>query len=365
MDWHKVGQCHWHLIGQPTVMHSGKHKRAFWGGVVICGKVWACPVCAAKIQARRRAEISSSMAWAYNHRQGLKAVMLTLTIPHKAWHTVADLLERQKAALHHLRNGRPGKTLRDQMGHAGMIRALELTHGANGWHPHTHELHFLADDADAKLFKTKMLALWEAACVKAGLLDPADAKQVRTFRRRAVDVRDRVSRGDYLAKLANAQPEGPDKANTVAQWGADNELASATSKQGRAKGRSIMQLLYAAADGDKKAGALWLEAIDALRGRPWLFWSHGLKEKVGLLAKTDEEVAEEQLDQAQPMATLDREAWGIVRKHRTARAVILDVVEEAVAAGAGPDDVAAAICAWIEGEGERNMARIAPTRENE
>ena len=35
-----------------------------------------------------------------------------------------------------------------RQGFKGLIRSLEVTHGANGWHPHTHELWFLKGSAE-------------------------------------------------------------------------------------------------------------------------------------------------------------------------------------------------------------------------
>ena len=40
-----------------------KHKKtakAFYGGLVVCGSVWLCPICAAKISERRRIELQKA-----------------------------------------------------------------------------------------------------------------------------------------------------------------------------------------------------------------------------------------------------------------------------------------------------------------
>lgn len=43
--------------------------------------------------------------------------------------------------------------LKEELATAGLIRALELTHGANGWHSHTHELWFF--DANSSVESEK------------------------------------------------------------------------------------------------------------------------------------------------------------------------------------------------------------------
>ena len=67
----------------------------------------ACPVCAAKVQERRRAEIATGFDWAYT--QGLQPLMITLTFPHRSWHKLSDLVLQQRAALKLLRAGAPWK----------------------------------------------------------------------------------------------------------------------------------------------------------------------------------------------------------------------------------------------------------------
>jgi hypothetical protein len=311
-DWHKVAQCHWATFDVVNIAKT--ETSAFWRGVVVCGKAWACPVCATRIQAHRRAEIAQAMAWAYS--TGKKAVMLTLTFPHRSWDKLPALLKAQAKALERFRSHR---AIRGKFDTAGLIRALELTHGKNGWHPHTHELHFLPADTDAEAFRVACLEAWRACCAKSGLLDLADKKAVRDFNRRAVDVIDHADAADYLAKLADTDPR-------KSRASADREMASASTKQGRAKGRNLFQLLADSAEGDEVAGFRYIEAIDALRGRAWLRWSPGLRRLVNLAEVSDEEVAEAP-EAPETVAFLSPSAWKFVRSNGNARGALLDVAE--------------------------------------
>src|SRR4051794_16390042 len=38
------------------VLYSPQHKSAHYGGLMVCGSVWVCPLCAAKISEHRRVE---------------------------------------------------------------------------------------------------------------------------------------------------------------------------------------------------------------------------------------------------------------------------------------------------------------------
>ena len=113
-----------------------------------CGSVWSCPVCTAKVQERRRAEIGKAVAWAYD--SGKQAAMVTLTFPHYKQNNLDDLVKKQADALARFRRGSPWDRFKDRLDYAGLIRALELTYGENGWHPHTHELWFVGADSSVE-----------------------------------------------------------------------------------------------------------------------------------------------------------------------------------------------------------------------
>jgi len=295
------------------VHQSKAHGSAFFSKLFTCGNVWTCPVCAAKVQERRRVEIAKAIDWAY--ASGLQPVMVTLTFPHRTWDKVGRLLDQQATALQRLRAGKPWERFKERYGYQGLIRSLEITHGANGWHPHTHELWFVHKDADADQMHLDILKRWESACSRAGLLDLADPRQLAAFRLHAVDVKGNCSASDYLAKQDDAK-----------NWGVDREIAKASTKAGRAKGLHAFGLLAKAADGDTRSARLYLAYSIAMRGRRQIYWSRGLKDRVGLLDVTDEVLAEEKQDSADLLGQLSAEDWQTVRD-AGARAQVLDAAE--------------------------------------
>lgn len=90
-NYHRTIKCqHTRVKKEVQVKKTLDHGKAHYVGVSVCGNVWTCPVCAAKIQERRRSEIAKAFDYAYSN--GRKMVMVTLTFPHTAADRLSDLL---------------------------------------------------------------------------------------------------------------------------------------------------------------------------------------------------------------------------------------------------------------------------------
>lgn len=292
-----------------SVHRNEAFKSAHYKGVATCGSVWACPVCAGKIQERRRLELEHLVEWADS--QTLQALMVTLTFPHRAFHSLSELLERQADAFKRFRAGSPFRRLKESIGFAGLVRSLEVTHGQNGWHPHTHELWLVNADVSEDV-RHEIQHLWERACIAAGLLDPNDDRSLFAFRMHAVNVRLNATSGDYLAKQDSSR-----------NWGITHEVAKASSKAGRAKGVHPHEFLVRAAKGDE---ALYFEYLEGMKGKRQLFWSPGLKGRCSLSDSSDEQIASEESDVSDLLGRLSQDEWEFIRKKRVI-AQILDVAE--------------------------------------
>lgn len=314
-DFHRTAKCkHVTVAGAVGVHASREHGSAFYSGLMNCSNVWTCPICAAKVQERRRLEVARAVEW--SEAEGLQSVMVTLTFPHYVWQKLADLLSQQADALHRLRAGAPWTRFKKNVGYQGLIRSLELTIGSNGWHPHTHELWFISPDVDAEAMKASVLERWKSCCARAGLLDLNDPAQVAAFELHAVDVKGWCTASDYLAKQDDSR-----------HWGVDAEIAKASTKQGRAKGKHPFGLLRMYQDGDQKAGAQFLDYAAAMKGKRQLYWSAGLKDRVGLEDQTDEEVNEEEREAADLLGLIDLADWWLIRKSPRHKARVLDLAE--------------------------------------
>lgn len=303
-DIFRTADCRYVSYGNVGVMYSAQHEAAHYSGLVTCGSVWACPLCAARIQERRRAEIQQAIDWA--QAAGYTCFLVTFTFPHKSWNSLDDLLTKQSEAFRRLRNSRGYKRLRPD----ALIRSLEVTHGANGWHPHTHELWLYKDEHGPS--RWDLTLLWKAACSKSGLLDTDNPSQDGAFNAHAVDVKNDIDGGDYLAKQDDSR-----------SWGFAEEVSKANSKAGRAKGVHPHHFLVRQANGDFER---YIEYVMAMKGKRQLFWTKGLKSAVGIDDVTDEVLADEDQEPAELLCTLSVDDWKLIRGNE-ARAELLDAAE--------------------------------------
>lgn len=127
-------------IMAPATSHvdlvADEHERLHWQGAVACGDMWACPVCASRARAARADQIRHVTEAHGRHR----AMMVTLTVRHARHHGCRSMREALGHAWRLLTSGAPWRRFRRAVGVEHVARALEVTHGPAGWHPHLHVL---------------------------------------------------------------------------------------------------------------------------------------------------------------------------------------------------------------------------------
>lgn len=225
--------------------------------------------------------------------------MVTLTIPHYYNQSCSELLEKQKQALVTFRKTGEWTRKMKAFGFIGVMRSLEVTHGKNGWHPHTHEIFVVDSFFDRVAFSNLIRKRWEIACKGQGLIKKGKLKPFREF---SVNFRFDASNSDYLAK-------SDDEKNM--SWGADRELAKGMTKA--SKGAHPFQLLDAFSQGHFSKGTLFLEYVKAFKGKSMIFISPKLRKLAGLkVHMTDLEVAQKEEDPAELLSSLDTHAWQVV-----------------------------------------------------
>lgn len=302
---HRLGVCmaavrpDWKQV---EVRQSSESGRCYYSGLLACGSVWVCPVCASKIQQVRAAELRQAIAVAGD--RGLQVAMLTLTAPHDRHDDLRELLGGFTGALGALTRGRAWtKELRPAYGIAGYVRALEVTWGeASGWHPHAHVLLFLRRGARLEELANALFPSWETAVKNRGL------GQVN---RAAFSLQDASHASRYVAKLGSGL-----------EWGAAEELVRSHTKSAGAERYSPFDLLgeYAYPDVERgnpaRFGALFREYAAVFHGRRQLQWSQGLKRQLlGTDGATDAEIADSLGELDEILATLTVADWSLVRRH--------------------------------------------------
>jgi hypothetical protein len=260
-------------------------------------------VCAAKISERRRVELVEAMDVA--KAMGLSVYLLTLTVPHGLGDDVAQVVAGVLDAWRSCSTSRAGKGLRKGFKIRGTIRALEVTHGRNGFHPHLHVLLFLEPGSSPAEVEREFCPLWQRACLAAGLPCPS------------VEHGCRVEDGSKAAAYAS-------------KWGLESEMTKSHTKKGRNGSRTPWDFLRAILAGDDDADqckALFRAYVEAFHGKRQLYWSNGLRELLAVKQEaTDEDIAAAQEENADVLATLTVEEWRAVLITR-AEAHILTVAE--------------------------------------
>lgn len=320
-------------------------ERGSYAGISTCARAWACPVCSAKIGARRSAEVQAALAAhiADNGKGGQGgAALLTTTVRHDASQELSAVWHGVSSAWYAVTSTGAWKRERERYGIRGYIRATEVTHGKSGWHVHCHTI-ILFEDAEPHPVLLQDLAdgihrRWSRGAQRAGLKAPS-RKHGTDIRR--MDANDTKTLAGYLSKLGeNADADLRREWDRVRDEAAGDLAAEATlgalkeAKDGNRTPHQILGSLLgrlekaagkplgaAAADAYRspEQGAV-AEFVDALiktaepalaakikrdlrlwrdweagsAGRRALVWSQGLRDALGLTdEKTDAEVAAE------------------------------------------------------------------------
>lgn len=291
-----------------ALMLDRSRNKAFVGGLQTCGSVWGCPICAAKISERRRTQLEQAIQRA--KELGLQVMLLTLTIPHGMGDDVGTITDGLIDSWDSIKRNRAGRAIRDQIGLVGTVRAMEVTHGSNGFHPHLHILLFIKSDVRPSEVQRLYAPLWQSACVKQGLPRPSDAHGCK------------VDDGSKAAAYAS-------------KWGLESEMTRGHTKTaGEGKGMTPWDMLRAVLhDKDEHAGKLFKVYYENFKGRRQLCWSKGLQKMLAVVDLTDEEIAAQEQEQADVFTTLTVEQWREIYDRRWV-SVIFDLVEN------NPDSVA-------------------------
>lgn len=301
----RTAKCLWRRCASKVdVMRDKSHGRAFFRGLQTCSSVWACPMCAAKIAERRRVELTGAMARA--DELGFQVSLVTLTVPHGLGDDIRAMLDQLGKAWRFMTHGKQSDAMWRFLGRVGFVRALEVTDGPHGFHPHFHILLFTRRGPSLEVMQGILSAAWMLACSKAGLPSPHGTYGCR--------VDDGSKAAAYVAKGSG--------------WGLECEMTKSHLKRSRSdKGYSPLDLLRASFyDDDKRARARWLIYADAFHGRRQLFWSVGLKKLLAVVDLTDEEIAAAESEKATVVYSLDADQWRLVIRCK-AEALILSYAE--------------------------------------
>ena len=192
----------------------------------------------------------------------------------------------------------------------GVVNSLEVTYGANGWHPHLHVQLFLEErlgEEDLAAAERWLSERW-ANCVARELGAEHVPDELH-----GVDLRP-SRRGDYGFKMAL-------------------ELAEPGSKRARRGHRTPWQIAadYAAHGADPDA-RLWRNYCAGMRGAQMHHWSNGLRQAVSATPeKTEQEIVDGQrMPEDEIVAVLEPSAWMVIASRgMNAVLAVLEAAESA------------------------------------
>jgi hypothetical protein len=237
---------------------------------------------------------------------GLHVSLVTLTVPHGLGDDINAMLDQLGKAWKRMTNGKQSLSMWRVLGRVGFVRALEVTDGPHGFHPHFHILLFYRRTLSLDLMQGVLSLRWLQACRAAGLPVPHHVYGCR--------VDDGSKAAAYVAKGSG--------------WGLECEMTKSHLKRSRSdKGFSPLDLLRASFyDDDKRARARWLIYADAFHGRRQLFWSVGLKKLLAVVDLTDVEISAQVIEKASVVYSFDADQWRLIIR-RKAEALILTYAE--------------------------------------
>jgi hypothetical protein len=326
----RVRRCGRVIVGQDVaVVHSPERGSGF-AGLETCGSTWADPVCSRKIAARRSVEIGTGLLeW---ERQGGALVMVTLTMRHHVGHRLGQELDALLPAWRRINGSQVWRKWLDRLGSPGLVRVVEVTWGANGWHAHLHFVLLVAGStsaADVVALRDWLFSKWGREVARYGM-PGALARGQDAHLVDGPTAADAL--GAYLAK---------DPAVALGR-----ELTGAFTKGARSahSTRSVWSALLGdfLVTGDADLLDRLHEYERVTKGRKQTHWSNGLRDRlsVGQEASDDDIVRESAGDDA--VVLISREGWRTVLRLPEPTSRLLSVLN---------DGGQSALCDYLDARG--------------
>lgn len=286
---------------------------AHMANVETCGRIWGCPVCGAKIRARRADEITEGIV--RHFLAGGGGQFATLTVQHQREDPLRVTFDVLRDVWQFVRRDRSVRSWQKRCGFVGGINALEVMYGANGWHPHRHMPLLTREHADLADLRGWFYAVEGAYVRHMRSIGWPEGLQGIRFDFRPISADTASGLGSYVVKVDD---------RAVA-----NELTRIDLKAGRWGSMTPLQLF---AEFGTTGNAFYLDRFhefeQATIGRSAIRWDRGLR---GRLIPDVEELTDDQAA-APDVGGLDVAAilphtWRRICRIPGARAAVLEAVE--------------------------------------
>jgi hypothetical protein len=317
----RTARCGWTMARDVKFTYNEVTRKAGVSGVEHCASIACCPTCAPVIRAERANVISAITM--EQQANGLVPVMVTFTLRHRVTDRLRSNLDILLEAYRRFSRGAPWKRFKERMGIAGSIRALEVTVGQNGWHPHLHVLYYVSKEGARAMRDPDALqwvaTRWGTTVVAEGGRLPSDGRGTN------VQVGDVT--GEILARYVSKMQDNP-KHHALSV-----EMARADLKNGRnLRSLNPFALLDPASwkypgMAEWKAAKLWIEYSRAMHGRRVMSISKSLHTTFqSRILMTDEEVMA-QVEAQEVVFEVTAKRYRELRRDPAVVPAILDMIE--------------------------------------
>jgi hypothetical protein len=318
----RVESCGMPLGVSDVALKMNAERVAHYSGLMTCGNIWVCPVCSAKIRAERAAEISEGLRYLITELGG-GGLFCSLTMSHAADDELTRTVGLVSDGFRAVQSSRAYVGEREKYGILGHIRAFEVTHGVNGWHPHLHTVMCLRGRATAQAaaeLQDSMLVRWNRWFARNNwpLAAPGIGVKIKV-------VRTLDDLAQYMTKVQEGSL-GRYQATTYAGW----EMARSDMKLAREHTSRTPFEIFADYGNTGLVEYLdrWHEYEQGMKGRSAIRWSPGLRGLLlpGRVELSDEEVAATE-QEGVTVALISHSLWRLLERHRGLSAELLDAVE--------------------------------------
>lgn len=312
---HRTCKCNRVRIDTDVKVFKGDDSgAAHYAGLMQCGSVWTCPICAPKINEKKSAEMRNAFLKALS--SGHNVELFTFTFPHYKQQSLKSNLDKLSKARQDFWRSSTMKLFRSQ-GYIGRIDSFEITHGSNGWHPHIHAIVFTS--VDLSFMHSSLLVEWQKQLVKHGL-----AVNSQSGLQRSLDIRDGSKAGDYICKFGSDGDSKLTSNGNVVNWDIADEVTRSHAKKGRSGSLTPFDFLRLSSSKSlpklerAKYPPLFREYAKALKGKSQVRWSRGLRDFYQLGEElTDQELVEAKTETARCVAIIDSVEWKQLLQHET------------------------------------------------
>lgn len=222
-------------------------------------------------------------------------VMVTHTLRHTQAMPLQATISALLEAYRKFTSGAPYQRLKTRYGLFGAIKALEITYGQNGWHPHLHVLNLLDVKPDMGKLETDLWKRWQS--------------QVEAQQYEAEKVAFNVREGDkavseYIAKYGHMPSD--------TRWSVENEVSRQPLKKARAGLSPFDMVLALGVDSISFDAKRWLVSLlreyrDAMERKHQLQFSRSITAL--MKPDSDTEIVQAEGSEYDVIAVLQEQHW--------------------------------------------------------